>query len=189
MEKIQLGLFEVFSYLFPGIIFLCGISLMLSQNINFPYSINDQIGGLNTSQVIMLGFISYFIGFCNQYWTFKIFKYLSLRIWKDRINEQNITLSNFTDKVSLIRMRSPESIIIIEKFMAFRGMCYNSFASIIFVVINYIIVVVRFSDSFSFSKVVFIMAFILLALLSLRRGITFHEWSVQNIDDSFNNLK
>lgn len=189
MEKIKLGLYEIFAYLIPGNIFITAIVLLFSNNENPIGYILDLVKSQNATQVIGLLILSFFIGFCNQYISFKIFQYISVRIWKKRLNSNTIKLNKYESQFVAIRHLSPNNYQLIEKWMAFRGMCYNSFYSIFILFLTLLYLMIEWNAYRQFDLWLIIILSLMFSILSLRRGVSFHEWSINSIESTMKFIK
>lgn len=190
MDNLKLGIYEIFSYLIPGGIFISAIWSILSScdSLIFHCAIKE-IGALNGSVLILLIVVSFFVGFCNQHISFKIFAFLPPLIWSKRLKGKEMKLHKYNDQFSLIREKSPENYKLAEKWMAFRGMCYNSFYSLIFIFLIQVVEGFRIGLWTNKIHLLSILIILYFMFMSLRRGVSFHEWSIATIESSYNLLQ
>ena len=98
MDKIRLGLFDIFAYLLPGCFTLFSLVVLASPGIEHLGQMLDPFKNLNISEGILLVLASYMIGFALHIPGWWMLKYIGLNIWKhykrrthkpDEIKERN----------------------------------------------------------------------------------------------------
>ena len=184
MEKIRLGLFDVFSFVLPGLLIIHSYVILVICE----YSIVDEIviisKEISIIQVFLILIMSYYIGVLVQYLSFELFEFIALRIWKNRLKSKSLSISRYESDLAKIRHYSPANYDLLERWMALRGMCYNSFFAFLVLLICSL---VKISISPEIKFIDFgIELFLILGLmvLSIRRAVTFHEWSISTIQST-----
>nr|WP_315026348.1 hypothetical protein [uncultured Chryseobacterium sp.] len=174
MDKIKLGLFDTFTYILPGSIILISIDLIKNPRTNFSEFIFNSIKSYTLFQVVILLSLCYIVGFLNQYISYKVFKFLSKKIWKTRMQGKETSISKLEDKIVMIRHFSPENFNVLNTYLALRGMCYGMFVASSFL---FIIVLIRAIQLNCLKELsIELIVIVICSILFLRRAITIHEW-------------
>lgn len=180
MDKIKLGLFDTFTYILPGSIILISIDLIKNPRINFSEFVFNSIKNYTLFQAVILLSLCYIVGFLNQYISYKIFKFLSKKIWKTRMQGKETSIGKLEDKIVMIRHFSPENFNILNTYLALRGMCHGMFVatSLLFVVAFTRAIQLNCLKDLSTELIVIAIC----SILFLRRSITVHEWIYGTIE-------
>ena len=182
MDKIKLGLFDIFVYILPGSIILISLDLIKNPHTYFVDYIFNCSKNYTLFQVAILLSVAYLIGFLNQYFSYEVFKILSKLIWKRRLTGKETSIGKLEDKIVMIRHFSPENFSALYTWLVLRGMCYSLFVACILL---FFTVLVRAFQSNCLKEQYFDLIVILISsILFLRRSITFHEWIHGTIDKS-----
>lgn len=188
MEKVKLGLFDLFSFVLPGFIILISSYVILNPITDVVVKIMEFAKDLSAAQIFLVLVTSYFIGIFMQYASFEVFEFTATRIWRKRLNATNLALNQFESQMSRIRHESPLNYELLEKWMALRGMCYNSFFAF-FILLIALLLRILINKCIVCDNIWFLLLFIMiLCVLSLRRAITFHEWSLRTINSTISYL-
>lgn len=184
MEKIRLGLFDIFSFVLPGLLIIHSYLILSVCHDSIIDDIVALSKDISVTQVFLVLILAYYIGILIQYLSFELFELLAIRIWKKRLKVDSLSISRFENDIARIRHYSPVNYALLERWMALRGMCYNSFFAFLILIVSIVIKVsvspmIRFSDFWI--EPLLILG---LMILSLRRAITFHEWSIGTIKSS-----
>ena len=186
MDKLKIGLFDIFAYLLPGAIMLISIDSIKNSHNYFATYIFECAKNYTLFQVTILLSISYLIGFLTQYISYEVFKLLAPWIWKSRFIGKETRIGKLENQIVLIRHYSPENFNALNNWLVFRSMCYSLFVSNSLL---FIVVLVRAIQTDRFSTQ-WIDIFIIgsSAFLFLRRSVTFHEWIHGTIANSTANM-
>lgn len=186
MEKIKLGLFDIFAYIIPGFFILLSIHLVINETTDIvAYTINVS-NKINLSNSILIILSSFVFGFLNQYVAYELFKIISKIIWKKRMNKET-SFGKMENKIVLIRHFSPNNFLALHKWLALRGMCYGMFQSLILFNLILFIRAVQLGI-WTNQRVVILFVFGISSILFLRRAVTFHEWAHKTIKHSYENI-
>ena len=179
MEKIKLDLFDIFSYILPGSFLLLSIYLIINSQTDLVDFLISTISKMNFSTTMIAIIASYICGFLGQYLGYEVFKILSTKIWKTRMNGET-SFGKMENEIVQIRHFSPNNFIALHRWLAIRGMCYGMFQALILFEIILIIRTVQFS-TWTNQRIVLLITLTFLAVLFLRRAVTFHEWAKRTI--------
>lgn len=186
MEKIKLGLFDVFTYILPGFFILLSVHLLINKTKDIVAYVIDISSGINFSNSILIILASFVLGFLNQYIAYELFKLVSKVIWKKRMGDET-SFGKMENKIVLIRHFSPNNFQALHKWLALRGMCYGMFQAMIF--FNLILLVRAIQlGIWTNQRIVLLFLFGILSILFLRRAVTFHEWAHRTIKYSSENM-
>ncbi|MDR6845594.1 hypothetical protein [Flavobacterium granuli] len=182
MDKIKIGLFDIFVYILPGAIILISLDLIKNPHVYYAEYIFNCSKNYTIFQVAILLSVSYVIGFLNQYFSYEVFKILAPNIWKNRFTGKETSIGKLEAKIVMIRHFSPENFSTLNTWLVFRSMCYSLFVATILL---FFTVLVRAIQSNCFNEQcldLFVIGFS--SFLFLRRSVTFHEWIHGTIDHS-----
>lgn len=189
MEKIRLGIFDFFSYVLPGFVVLISFYVLLNPITGIVSEIMSVSKDFSTAQIFLVLIASYYIGVFMLYLSFKAFEYIGVRIWKKRLKDNKMSLNRFENDMAKIRHESPQNYQLLEKWMALRGMCYNSSFALAILFISLFFRMI-FSHCFFCDKIWFLLLIVgIFTILSLRRAITFHEMSISTIKSTVHYLE
>jgi hypothetical protein len=186
MEKMKLSLFDFFGYLIPGLVVYIGLNILVDPN-DYLENVYTYVGRMTLGQAIFLTIIFFILGFFTQYLAYEIFKFLGKLIWKKRIEGKETSIGKLENKIVKIRHHSPENYSVLKTWLAYRAMSYSLFLSVTFMDL---ILIVRsiLSNNYSLNRIMIILISAGVAILSLRRSITFHEWTHNTIDCTIKEL-
>ena len=186
MEKIKLDLFDIFSYILPGFVLLLSIYLIINTHPDIVEFLISTISNMNFSTVMIAVIVCYICGFLGQYLGYEVFKVVSLKIWKTRMTGET-SFGKMENEIVLIRHFSPNNFVALHKWLAIRGMCYGMFQSLILLEIILLIRTIQLGDLTN-QRIVILIVIMILAILFLRRAVTFHEWARRTIKYSMLNM-
>lgn len=188
MENFKIGLFEILGSILPGIPVAVLIMLIMNFNGLDLIYLNNLISETNTWSAISFIVVSYCIGFAMTYPSYEWFKFLAKRIWPKRIGKKPTSIGKRGKELSKIRHSSPSNYSILNTFMAHRTMSYNlSFSLSLFTISSIVLYCINSSTctDIVFSTIVF--SCVGLAVLLMRRAVSFHEW-IQRIITETNKI-
>lgn len=191
MDKIKFGLFDIFVYTVPGLLYLFAIYLVsinlkigLNMNIESFLTIVDKIS-VNMTLIILL--LSYCLGFAFHLFGYNYFNRLGKRIWKKVIKGNKQSLSVMENEFVLLRHHSKENFVYVEQWMAYRGMSFN--LSLSFLTISLVLILKSIiSLTFGIDWLVCVIGLIFLSAVTLRRAVTFHIWSINTLNEAVKTL-
>jgi len=186
MENIKLGFFEIFTYIIPGFFVLLGISLTVENQNNVVAFVIEQANNMSISKSIIFLVVCYILGFKCQYVAYEVFKFLSKKIWSKRMKDET-SFNKLEDEITQIRHFSPNNFTSLQKWFALRGMCYGMFFSLVLFEIILLIRSMQYNQ-WSDQRKVLLAATGIIAILFLRRAVTFQEWSHNTIRSSMKNM-
>ncbi|WNJ18441.1 hypothetical protein [Pontibacter sp. G13] len=205
MEKIKLGIMDVFFYIFPGILVLFSQYLLYIRYYRPTLYIFEVFESINLYQMLTLLAIAYFAGLMIRQITYPVFEFMAKRIWGTLLSKRKLTTTSLQPyEAALVRIRheSPANHATLERWSALRGMCYNAGVAFGLIAISalgkYLYIVIRYWEAEDLNGeaglgvlnewlAIFIYA-VILFFLSMRRAITFHAWTVQSIISTLNML-
>lgn len=191
MEKIKLGLFDVFVYMLPGsMVVLCFLLLKLDLDIDIEISIDRvfrSVSKFNGYSFILLLVISYVIGFVFHPIGHRYFSFIGKRLWRKRLNiPENIVIKKEYRHL-VVRHFSQENFTFAEKWFAYRGLSFNLSLSLL--ILFFIVIFKMFSfPTFSFDWFIISLMALLFSIILLRRAITFHLWAKGTINGTIEAL-
>ena len=184
MDKIKLGLFETFSYLLPGLILLTGVANLFTSGCDIVSKFYQPEVSLSTFRITVVLVIAYVVGFSFHYVGYHVFAFLGPRLYPGRFQGSKPKLSSKKLELVTIRDKSPANYSALEKWMAYRGMCYNTFFALSIFVITIIISLVTNEGGTCGNALLIGFFALIVAVLCLRRAATFHEWAINTIDST-----
>jgi hypothetical protein len=188
MEKIKLGLYELFSYLLPGLIILFSVAIVYKPVPGGIIEYLKLISSISTGQGLLGLLIAFLLGFSNQHIAFKYFNKMTSLTRLLKVKQETIKLSKYEEKLCKIRHESPANYQTIEKWMAFRGMCYNISSSLIYLFVILIFYFIATNSILWPVNILTLIGIFFFILLFLRRGVSFHNWSISSIESSYSYL-
>lgn len=187
MEKLELGIFEIFTYILPGVFIFLSISLIIENQNDLIFFVLNKANNINVIQSILFLLASYLLGFKSQFVAYEIFKPISKKIWKKRMDGKETSFNKLENEITQIRHFSPKNFDSLHKWFALRGMCYGLFMALL--LLDLVLLIRSFQYSYwSNQRLVILILFLILAILFLRRSVTFHEWSHRTIRYSMKNM-
>jgi hypothetical protein len=188
MEKLKLGIFDLFVYILPGFFILISLYLIVNESQDLVELFLLKMLDINLLQIALVLVICFLLGFINQYLSYEHFKFMSKLIWKKRIENKETSIGKLEEKIVLIRHFSPNNFNTLNTWLALRGMCYSLYQAIL--LLEIILLIRSIKESFWTSQRITILITLLITLiLFLRRAITFHEWTHETIEQSFNKIE
>lgn len=106
MDKIRLGLFDIFAYLLPGCFTLFSLVVLASPGIDCLAEMLDPFKGLSLSEGILLVLASYMLGFAMHIPGWWMLRYVGLNIWK--------TYKRRTSHLQEIKERNKNTVLVRE---------------------------------------------------------------------------
>lgn len=186
MENIKLGFFEIFTYIIPGFFVLLALSMIVKNQDDLISFVIEQCNGMSIFKSAVFLVVCYILGFKSQFIAYEAFKPLSKCIWKKRMKNET-SFNKLEDKITQIRHFSPNNFISLQKWFALRGMCYGLFFSLIFLEVTMSIRSIQFNQ-WSRQRIALLITILIIAILFLRRAVTFQEWSHRIIKSSMKNM-
>ncbi|PIF59547.1 hypothetical protein [Flavobacterium sp. 2] len=182
MDKIKIGLFDIFVYILPGSIILITIDLIKNPHVYFAEYIFNCSKKYTLFQVAILLSLSYLIGFLNQYFSYEVFKFLVPKIWKSRLQGKETSIGKLEEKIVMIRHFSPENFNTLNNWLVFRSMCYSLCVAnlLLFVTVS----IRAFQSNCLREQWIDLLVIGLSSFIFLRRSVTFHEWIHGTINNS-----
>ncbi|MEX0274939.1 MAG: hypothetical protein AB3N16_11225 [Flavobacteriaceae bacterium] len=187
MEKIKLGIFEVFTYILPGFFVVTGIYLLIYGTEDVISVLIDKSRDISLAQSILFLLTCYILGFINQYTAYELFKVLGNRIWKQRMQCHETSFGKMENEISQIRHFSPNNFNALHRWFALRAMCYGLFQAMLFFDMVLLVSTIQ-NNHWSNQRVVLLLVSGVMAILFLRRAVTFHEWSHRTIKYTIKHL-
>jgi hypothetical protein len=187
MEKIKLDLFDLFSYILPGSFLLLSIYWIINAPTDLVEFLISTTSKMNFATAMITIIACYICGFLGQYLGYEVFKVVSQLIWKKRMTGET-SFGKMENEIVQIRHFSPNNFIALHKWLAVRGMCYGMFQSLILFEIIFLIRSIQLK-TWTDQRIVILIVIIILAILFLRRAVTFHEWAKRTIKYSMENMK
>lgn len=132
MDKVKLGIFDVFAYIIPGLfLFVLGIFWFHKH----PFCIGllkNSVAGLNIYSLGLVLIVSYVIGFSIQHFAYQLFKLLLENLAGEKYTKGHETsLAKRGEEIATIRHLSTSSYESLHTFMAMRSMSYSLFFSLL----------------------------------------------------------
>ena len=186
MENIKLGFFEIFTYIIPGFFILLGITLIVENQNDLISFVIGQTDSISIPKSIIFLVVCYILGFKSQFVAYEVFKPLSKMIWKKRMKKET-SFNKLEDEITQIRHFSPNNFTSLQKWFALRGMCYGMFFSLLTLDIIILVRSIQYKQ-WSDQRIVLLITTIIIAILFLRRAVTFQEWSHRTIESSMKNM-
>lgn len=191
MDSFKLGLFDLFGYIFPGIIVSLTIYFATQDISSDPISIIIELGTLLSEMsgytILILIFGSYILGFTIHYFGYNYFNLIGKKIWKKTLSGKEKGLSDFNEQMILIRDKSPENFKYAEIWSVFRAMSFN--LSLTFFLFSLLIVLkLILASVYSGIWLLVSLSFMIVAWVMLRRAVSFHIWAYEIIENSKNIL-
>ena len=103
MEKIKLGLFDIFAYLLPGIFILFSFYLLINETNDVIVLLFSVISSMNFATAMVTLVACYICGFLGQFVAYELFKILSKLFWKKRMANNETSFGKLEDKIVQIR--------------------------------------------------------------------------------------
>lgn len=183
IEKIKLGLFDVFTYALPGVLIVFSFALAFdnSNRTLSQFFFNSVSPHLNISNGLFLFIIGYVIGFANDSFGAFILK-TSNHLSKK--NEFSIfpSMPN-SKKYSLIREYSPENFKYVEIWNALKGMSSNLASATIFFISSSIIKAINPDFLFIKEWLVIIMFSIIMMIIFIKKAMVFKKWAKNDLEN------
>ena len=186
IDNFKLGVFELFSAILPGFPMLATLLVIYKPEDFIIENVFSLMYNISLGQCFLIITIAYIIGFALQYISYEIFKKLIKILWRKRIGNYPVSIGKRGKELAKIRHSSPNNYGVLNTFLALRTMCYNMFLSLIFFSITTTIIYCK-NLLFSNASTIIIISSLLLAIIFLRRAVSFHEW-IQNMITEASNL-
>lgn len=177
MENLKYSLFDFFSYLLPGILFLLFLSFAF-KGIDICADLSEVLVFVsekgNLYSAILFVFISYVIGFITNL----LAKYLSKfkEKWFPPIQGNKVNLYT-SQKYILVRQFSKENFVYIEKWNVLRSMTAN-------IALNVLIIFSISPFIFPCTSYIFILFGVLLCTLLLFQSTKYESWVNIELDNA-----
>lgn len=183
IEKIKLQVFDVFGYLLPGLVLALTINLCIVNIPDLIVHISNISKKSNNIEISLIILSAYLLGFVNNYFGYEVFKFLSKRIWKKRMEKEETSFGKQEMTLVEIRHFSPNNFDLLQKWFSYRGMAYGLFLSLL---VLFIVLTLRTvcENSWNPQRIILAVTILICAIVSLRRSITFHEWASRLIKHS-----
>lgn len=124
IEKIQLGIFDIFAFIVPGAGIMLSVWIVADNSVNRLSDLLNPIAALTLSEVILAGTIAYVIGFIINTLGYELHQRVGLKIWKIPEKLQAEGQANSQMNV-LIREFSPSNLYYLEKWLSYRAFSHN----------------------------------------------------------------
>jgi len=180
MEKFKFGLFDIFTYTLPGMVFMFSLFLYF-YNVDISLIVTFKnilllTNNLSLSSIVILFIISYIVGFILDWIGYKYFHYIGKRIWAKTINNEMKSLTNSDLELVLARHYSKENFIYIVQWYAFRGMSFN--LSLAFLFLTTILVLkIMINSMYQMEWLILSFTCLCSSIVLLRKSVKYHIWS------------
>lgn len=123
IEKVQLSIFDVFGFVIPGFIVCLAAWILLMPTLTIS-TLLVSLGQLNLGQILMVGLVSYIVGFVLNTPGYTLHTQVGLRLWRISKELQAEGMDNSKKNV-LIREFSPANLVYLEKWLSYRAFSHN----------------------------------------------------------------
>ena len=183
IEKVKLQVFDIFGYLLRGLVLALTINLCIVNIPDLISHVSTISNNSNNIEISLIILVAYLLGFVNNYFGYEVFKFLSKKIWKKRMEKEETSFGKQEMALVEIRHFSPNNFDLLQKWFSYRGMAYGLFLSLLllFIVLTFRTIS---ESAWNQQRVILIVIILISAIVSLRRSITFHEWALRLIKHS-----
>ncbi len=192
MGSFKFGLFDVFVYTLPGLVYLFCILLIFHgvqptvRDTALNYALHAKSIDANS---VFLGFvISYILGFASHPFGFTYFNLIGKKIWRKHLIGKEMAISSLVKETILVRHHSQGNLTFVEICTALRAMSFN--LSLAFLVLTILVLIIMCSCSLhTFDWIVLVLITFGLSMVTLNRAAAFHNWTVTMLQSTVEVLK
>ncbi|MEM6629801.1 MAG: hypothetical protein AAF694_09010 [Bacteroidota bacterium] len=190
MDKIRLGLFDIFAYLLPGCCMLFSIVVAASGDIQSLDHMLNPFKELSISEGILLVLASYMVGFALHVPGWWLLRYLGLNIWKEykRRTSQEREFKERNKNTVLVREYSKVNARYIELWYALSSMARTLSLTFLFFAIVAIIKGFRVTNGESSSWFFLALGLFFFSFVLLYRAAQSYSWAVRDIRNTVKQL-
>lgn len=187
MDKFKFGVFDIFVYSLPGIVVLTSLTgLFIEFDKSVPITIGkfiETVNKLTFSSSVLVLISSYILGFVLHFFGYNYFYQVGARLWKNELKGYRKGLSTMEKMYVKVRQYGKENFQYVELWSAFRAMSFNLSLSTLFLTLVILYQMIQ-NSLYSLSWFGFIVGGILTSIISLRRAVTFHQWSHRTLKET-----
>ena len=190
MDKIRLGLFDIFAYLLPGCCMLFSMVVAASSDIQSLDHLLIPFKELSLSEGILLVLASYMVGFALHVPGWWLLKYIGLNIWREfkRRTSQESEFKERNKNTVLVREYSKVNARYIELWYALSSMARTLSLTFLFFAVVSVVKGFRVSGEDSSSWFFLALGLFFFSFVLLYRAAQSFSWAVRDIRNTVKQL-
>lgn len=127
MNNIKVSIFDLVSFIIPGIVILISFAISINSNIKCVADIIEALKKIDLITSFVLLGLAYVIGFATYDVGSSFYRRINKLFWKDKYYSEKYeeNENNISYRWSVIREYSPANFVVINRWAALKGMAQN----------------------------------------------------------------
>jgi len=188
MDKIRLGLFDLFAYLLPGSFGLFSVIIWINEAVQSVDQLAEPFKNLTLSMGIVMILGAYILGFALHVPGWWLLQFVGLRIWKKyKIKtSQPSELKERSKHAVLVRELSKANARYVELWYALSGMSRT--LALTFVILGGISLYKDILTAYTTQWLILMLCMLILAIVLLYRAAQTYSWAIRDLKNSVEQL-
>ncbi|MDX1941907.1 MAG: hypothetical protein SFU99_15200 [Saprospiraceae bacterium] len=182
MEKIRLGIFDVFGQIVPGLLQLIALIILANNNILNLSDAVDAFSQITTNQILLSILASFILSFSINSAAYFLYKNVGKRIFKRPLMDY----TDYKSDIILVREFSPKNLSYIDEWTAKSAMSYNlSLGFLILLGASFYKLIIF---GFSIGWILISLFSIVVSFILLKKAVLFQDWYLQDLQSTVREL-